>query len=175
MVKRRKGMLSWPQGRRSWCPFLPKRREESKTQEIVRGYPWRCSWSSRIVPPPERWVWGRRMTRWRKSTEEGSIYKTKRAGVNLTYLFAVSVKSVGVQVDMVTVHTVIKGLCRWFDSKRSWFWKYLTVQDLLVGSSVVVSNGNVADERILGRFSSKSWGIQDTCWKTGLRLFGFGN
>jgi len=52
------------------------------------------------------------MTRWRKSTEEGSIYRTKRAGANLTYLFAVSVKSKGVQMDMVIVRTVIKGLHR---------------------------------------------------------------
>jgi len=52
------------------------------------------------------------MTRWRKSTEEGSIYSTKRAGANLTYLFAVSMKSEGVQVDMITVRTVIKGLRR---------------------------------------------------------------
>jgi len=49
------------------------------------------------------------------------------------------------------------------------------VQDVLVGSSAVFSNGNVADECILGRFSSKSWGIRGACWKTGLRLFGFGN
>jgi len=47
------------------------------------------------------------MTRWRKSTGEGSICRTKRAGANLTYLFTVSK---GVQVDMVTVRTVIKGL-----------------------------------------------------------------
>ena len=52
-----------------------------------------------------------RMTRWRKSTEEGSIYRTKRAGAFLTYLFAVFVKIEGVQVDMVTVRTIIKGLC----------------------------------------------------------------
>jgi len=52
------------------------------------------------------------MTRWRKSAEEGSIYRIKRAGAFLTYLFAVSVKIEGVQVDMVTVRTVIKGLCR---------------------------------------------------------------
>jgi len=55
---------------------------------------------------------GCRMTRWRKSAEEGSIYRTKKARTILTYLFTVSVKSEGVQVDMVTVHTVIKGLCR---------------------------------------------------------------
>ena len=52
------------------------------------------------------------MTRLRKSTGEGSIYRTKRAGANLTYLFVVSVKSEGVQVDMVTIRTVIKGLRR---------------------------------------------------------------
>jgi len=33
-------------------------------------------------------------------------------GVFLTYLFAVSVKVEVVQMDTVTVHTVIKGLCR---------------------------------------------------------------
>jgi len=32
------------------------------------------------------------------------------------------------------------------------------VQDLLVGSSAVLSNGNVADESILERFSSKRLG-----------------
>jgi len=53
-----------------------------------------------------------RMTRWRKSSEEGSIYRTKKARAILTYLFTVSVKSEGVQVDMVTICTVIKGLCR---------------------------------------------------------------
>ena len=52
------------------------------------------------------------MTRWRKSTGEGGIYRTKRARANLTYLFAASVKSEGIQVDMVTVRTVIKGLRR---------------------------------------------------------------
>ena len=175
MVKRRKGVLSWPQEWRSWWPFLPERREESKTWRIVGGEPCRSSWSSRTVPPLERWVWDCGMTRWRKCTEEGSIYRTKRAGANLTYLFIVSVKSEVVQVDMVTVRTVIKGLCRWFDNKQSWFWRYLSVQDLLVGSSAVFSNGNVADERILGGFGSSSWGIRGTCWKTGLRSFGFGN
>jgi len=59
------------------------------------------------------------MTRWRKSTEEGSIYWTNRAGAFLTYLFAVSVKIEGVHVDMVTFRTIIKGLCGCFDSKRS--------------------------------------------------------
>jgi len=52
-----------------------------------------------------KWVLSCRMTGWRRSTGEGSIYRTKRAGVNLTYLFATSVKSEGVQVDMVTVRT----------------------------------------------------------------------
>ena len=52
------------------------------------------------------------MTRWRKNVEEGSIYRKKKARAILTYLFTISVKSEGVQVDMVTVRTVIKGLCR---------------------------------------------------------------
>jgi len=52
------------------------------------------------------------MTKWRRSTREGGIYRTKRARANLTYLFAASVKSEGVQVEMVTVRTIIKGLCR---------------------------------------------------------------
>ena len=173
MVKRRKGMLNWSQGRWSWWPFLPERRKGSKTRKIVGGDPCQSSWISRTMPPPGRWVWGCRMTRWRKSTGEGSIYRTKRAGAILTDLFTLSVKSEGVQVDMVTVRTEIKGLCRWFDCKRSWFWRYITVQDLLVGSSAVFSNGNVADERILGGFGSRSWEIRGTCWKTGLRLFGF--
>jgi len=68
--------------------------------------------SSQAMPPPGRCIWGCRMTRWRKSTEEGSIYRTKWAGANLTYLFAASVKSEGVQVDMVTVCTIIKELRR---------------------------------------------------------------
>jgi len=59
-----------------------------------------------------KWIWGYRMTRWRMSTGEGNIYRTKRAGANLTYLFAESVKSEGVQLDMVTVRTIIQGLCR---------------------------------------------------------------
>jgi len=57
-------------------------------------------------------VLGCRMTGWRRSTREGSIYGTKRAGANLIYLFAASVKSEGVQMDMVTVRTIIKGLHR---------------------------------------------------------------
>ena len=64
-----------------------------------------------MVPPPGKWIVGYRMIRWR-STGEGSIYRTNQAGANLTYLFAASVKSEGVQVDMVTIRTIIKGLCR---------------------------------------------------------------
>jgi len=52
------------------------------------------------------------MTGWKKSTREGSIYRTRRARANLTYLFATSMKSEGVQVDMVTVRMIIKGLRR---------------------------------------------------------------
>jgi len=52
------------------------------------------------------------MARWRKGAEEGSIYRTKRARAFLTYLFVVSMKIEGVQVDMVTVCTIIKGLYR---------------------------------------------------------------
>jgi len=52
------------------------------------------------------------MTRWRKSTGEGGIYRTKKARANLTHFFAASVKSEGVQMDMVTVRTIIKGLRR---------------------------------------------------------------
>jgi len=52
------------------------------------------------------------MTGWKKSTREGSIYRTPREGANLTYFFAASVKCEGVQVDMVTVRTIIKGLWR---------------------------------------------------------------
>ena len=65
-----------------------------------------------MVPPPRKWILGCRMIRRRRSTSEGSIYRTKRAGANLTYLFAASVKSEGAQVDTVTVRTVIKGLRR---------------------------------------------------------------
>jgi len=101
---------------------------------------------------------GCRMMRWR-STREGSIYRTKRARANLTYLFAASMKSEGAQVDMVTVRTVIKGLRRRFDSKRSRFWRYFIVQDLLVGVSVVPSNGNIADGRIKWRDSV--WEVEE--------------
>jgi len=52
------------------------------------------------------------MARWRRSVEEGGIYRIKWTGVFLTYLFAVSVKIESVQVDMVTIRTIIKGLCR---------------------------------------------------------------
>ena len=143
-------MVGWPQERWSWWPFLPEEGEGSKTLKIGGGCPCWSPWSSQAMPPPGKWIWGCRMTRWRKSTGEGSIYRTKWAGANLTYLFASSVKSEGVQVDMVTVRTIIKGLQRWCDSKRSWFWRYFTVQDRLVGSSAVFSNGNIADERISG-------------------------
>jgi len=64
------------------------------------------------VLPPEKQSWGYRMMRWRRSTREGTIYRTKQAGANLTYLFAVSLKSEDTQVNMVTVRTVIKGLRR---------------------------------------------------------------
>ena len=47
------------------------------------------------------------MMRWRRSTREGSIYMIERAGADLIYLFAASVKPEGAQVDMVTVRTVI--------------------------------------------------------------------
>ena len=91
----------------------------SKTLRLVRkGLRWR-SWSSQTTPPPGKWSWSCRMMWWGRSTREGTIYRTKRARANLTYLFAISVKSEGTQVDMVTVHTLIKGLCRWFDRKRS--------------------------------------------------------
>ena len=82
------------------------------------GLRW-SSWSLRVVPPPRKWILGCRMIRWRNGTREGSIYRTKRTRANLTYLFAASVKSEDAQMDMVTVRTVIKGLRRWFDGKRS--------------------------------------------------------
>jgi len=124
-------------------------------EEGLRG----SSWSPRVVPPPWKWILGCRMTRWRRSTREGSVYRTKRAGANLTYLFAASVKSESIQVDMVTVRTVIKGLRRWFDSKRWWFWRYFTVRYLLVGPSAVLSNGNIADGRIKWRDSV--WEVEE--------------
>jgi len=122
----------------------------SKTWRFGEGDSCWSSWSSWAMSPLGKWILGCRMIRWRRSTRKGSIYRTKWAGANLTYLFAASVKSEGVQVDMVIVHTVIKGLRRWFDSKRSWFWRYFTVQDRLVGPSAVFSNGNIADERKSG-------------------------
>jgi len=42
------------------------------------------------------------MTGWKKSTGEGSICRTNRAGGNLTYFFVASEKSEGVQMDIVT-------------------------------------------------------------------------
>jgi len=125
----------------------------SKTWGLVKKDLCWSSWNPRVMPPLKKWILGCKMTRWRRSTGEGSIYRTKRTGANLTYLFAASVKSEGTQVDMVTVCTVIKGLRRWFDSKRSRFWRYFTVQDLLVGPSVVLSNSNIADGRIKWRDS----------------------
>jgi len=68
--------------------------------------------SSQAMAPPGKMIWGCRMMRWRKSTREGGIYRTKGVRANLTYLFAASMKSEGIQVDMVTVRTTIKGLCR---------------------------------------------------------------
>jgi len=92
---------------------------QSKTLGLVeKGLRW-SSWGSRAVPLPEKQSWGCRMMRWRRSTREGTIYRTKWARANLTYLIAVSVKSENTLVDMVTVRTVIKGLCRRFDTKRS--------------------------------------------------------
>jgi len=129
------------------------RKERSKALRVVGGDPCWSSWSPRVLPWSRKWIWGYRMTRWRRSTGEGNIYRAKRVEANLTYLFAASVKSEGVQVDMVTVRTVIDGLRRWFDSKRSWFWRYFTVQDLLVVPSAVLSNGNIADGRIKWRDS----------------------
>ena len=64
------------------------------------------------MPPLERWAWRMQDEKVEKSAKEGSIYRVKCAGAFLTYLFAVSVKFEGVQVDMVTVRMVIKGLCR---------------------------------------------------------------
>jgi len=49
------------------------------------------------------------------------------------------------------------------------------MQDLLVGSLAVFSNGNIADERILRRFGSRNWEIRGIYCKTGLRLFRFGD
>ena len=148
-------MVGWPQERWSWWPFLPEEGERSKTWKIGGGGPCWSSWSSQAMPPPGKWIWGCRMARWRKSTGEESIYRTKRARGNLTYLFSACMKSEGVQMDMVTVRTIIKGLRRWFDSERSWFWRYFTVQDRLIGPSAVFSNGNIADECIGGEVQLK--------------------
>jgi len=52
------------------------------------------------------------MARSGKSAKEGSIYRLKKARVFLTYLFVASAKFKNVQVNMVTVRTIIKGLCR---------------------------------------------------------------
>jgi len=123
-------------------------KERSKALRVVGADPCWSSRSPRVLPLPRKWIWGYRMTRWRRSTREGNIYRAKWVGANLTYLFAASVKSKGIQVDMVTVRTVIKGLRRWFDSKQSLFWRYFIVQDLLVGPSAVPSNGTIADGRI---------------------------
>ena len=98
---------------------ISSRRGWSKASELVRKGLRRRSWSSWTVPPPGKWSWGCRMMWWRRSTREGTIYRTKRARANLTYPFTVSVKSEGTQIDMVTVRMIIKGLCRWFDRKRS--------------------------------------------------------
>ena len=61
------------------------------------------------------WRW--RMALWKMSTEGESIYRLRWLGVFLTYLFAASVKFKVVQMDMVTIRTIIKGLCRRFDGK----------------------------------------------------------
>ena len=111
-------MVNWPQEQQSWWPSL--RREDNR---ILGGW-----WRKAFIGDLGNLGWccrresglSCRMTRWRRSTREGSIYRTKRARANLTYLFAVSVKSEDTQVDMVTVRTIIKGLRRWFDRKRSW-------------------------------------------------------
>jgi len=94
-------------------------KEKSKTLRVVGGCSCWSSWSPQAMLPPGKWILGCRMTRWRRSTVEGSIYRTKWAGANLTYLFVASVKSEGVQVDMVTVRTTIKGLCTWFGKLRN--------------------------------------------------------
>ena len=49
------------------------------------------------------------------------------------------------------------------------------MQDLLVGSSAVHSNGRVADERLFRGFGSRSCEIRGVCWRSGLRLLRFGN
>ena len=139
------------------------RRRRSKIWRTVGEDPCWSSWVLQRCRRRKDGFGGCGMTRWRKSTKEGSIYRAKWAGAILTYLFAIFE---GVQVDMVTVRTVIKGLYRRFDSKRSWFWRYFTVQDLLVGSSAVYSNGKVADEWVFRWFSlvcarDPGWGCFD--------------
>jgi hypothetical protein len=49
------------------------------------------------------------------SSSEKSIYRPFGAGVFLTYLYAERGWIKVVQIDMVTVRTAIKGLCRRFD------------------------------------------------------------
>ena len=98
--------------------LLTKRR--SKASRLVKKGLYWSSWRSWTAPPLGKWSWDCGMMRWRRSTREGTIYRTKWARVKLTYHFAVSVKSKGTQEDMVTVRTVIKVLGRWFDRKRSW-------------------------------------------------------
>jgi len=90
--------------------FLAGRKIEDS--RIVGGSSCWSSSSYRTVPPPEKQSWSCGMMRWRRSTQEGSIYRTERVGADLTYLFAASMKPEGAQVDMVTVRMVIKGLCR---------------------------------------------------------------
>ena len=147
----------------------------SKTLRMVeKGLRW-SSWGPRVVPPPEKQSWDYRMMRWRRSTREGTIYRTKWARANLTYLIAASVKSEDTQVDMVTVRTVIKGLCRRFDKKRS-CWRYFTVRDFLVGPSAASSNGHIADGRIKWGCTLSGlggWEILGVCERIGPRLFGF--
>jgi len=91
---------------------ISSQERRSKTLGLVeKGLRWR-SWKPWVVSSLRKCVLGCRMTRWGRSTREGSICRTKRVGANLTYLFAASVKSEGVQIDMVTVRTIIKGLHR---------------------------------------------------------------
>jgi len=88
--------------------------ERMENLGVVGGGSCWSSQSSRTAPLLKKQSWGCRMetVRTGRSTREGTIYRTKWARVNLTYLFAVSVKSEDTQVDMVTVRTVIKGLRR---------------------------------------------------------------
>jgi hypothetical protein len=53
------------------------------------------------------------------SSSEKSIYRPFGVGVFLTYLYAVRGWIKVVQIDMVTVRTIIKGLCRGFDGMAS--------------------------------------------------------